>query len=56
MKENTPKPSEANGIESSSEYNMDGRIFIVEPRFKKNSKETVGTLLLKLMKQEAEQG
>lgn len=37
----------------SSTYNVDGKRFIVTPVFRQNSKETLGSVLLKLMRTEA---
>lgn len=52
-KDNAPGTTERN-LEKTSTYNVDGRAFIVEPVFKKTGRETIGTVLVKLMKADAE--
>lgn len=39
-----------NAFKQQSTYDIDGKIFIVEPIFKENSSQTLGSVLLRLMK------
>lgn len=41
-----------NSIEASSTYQVDGKVFIVTPVFRDESSETLGDILLKLMRTE----
>lgn len=40
-------------LDESSAYKMDGKTFIVEPVFKQDAKETIGTILVNLMRTDA---
>lgn len=40
-------------LEKSSTYNVDGKKFIVEPVFRQDGHETIGTILVKLMQSDA---
>ena len=40
------------GAEDSSTYQVDGKVFIVTPVFRDEASETLGDILLKLMKTE----
>ncbi|MFT8888047.1 MAG: hypothetical protein ABF904_04445 [Ethanoligenens sp.] len=44
-----------NPLEKSSTYKIDGKAFIVEPVFRQDGSETLGTILVKLMKADASQ-
>ena len=46
----TPDTSERDPLEDTVTYSIDGRAFIVEPRYKKSGQETLCMILLKLMK------
>ena len=52
--EKAPGASGRNPLEKTSKYNIDSRAFIVEPVFKKTGDETIGTVLVKLMKADTE--
>lgn len=41
-----------NPVEDSSTYDVNGKVFIVTPIFRKEGSETLGEVLLKLMKSE----
>ena len=41
-----------NSIKASSTYQVDGKVFIVTPVFREAASETLGDILLKLMKSE----
>lgn len=43
------------GLDKSSTYKVGGRTFIVEPVFRLDAKETVGTILVNLMRKDASQ-
>lgn len=47
-------PSKGNILERTSTYKVDGKSFIVTPKFKSaaESRESLGTALLKLMKED----
>jgi len=45
----TPGTSGQTPLEDIRTYTIQGKTFIVEPIFKKNAKETVGTILLRLI-------
>ena len=49
-----PGASGRNSLEKTSTYKVDGRAFIVEPVFKRTGNETIGTVLVKLMKADTE--
>lgn len=36
-------------FEKASKYQVDGKVFMVEPVFQKSGNETIGTILVKLM-------
>jgi hypothetical protein len=42
----------SNSIEASSTYQVDGKVFVVTPVFREAASETLGDILLKLMKSE----
>lgn len=46
------KKQKSNSIEDSSTYQVDGKVFIVTPVFRNEASETLGDILLKLMKTE----
>ena len=46
------KKQKSNSIEDSSTYQVDGKFFIVTPLFRDEASETLGDILLKLMKSE----
>ena len=46
--------AEQNGCSKPSVYTVDGKKFIVEPVFKNESSETLGEILLKLIKTDSE--
>ncbi len=39
-----------NHLDKSSTYKVDGRTFIVEPVFQMDGRDTLGTILIRLMK------
>jgi len=43
-----------NQSQISTTYKIDGKIFIVEPRFKQSGGETIGTILIRLIKSDSE--
>lgn len=45
--------SDGNPLEHTATYTISGKIFIVEPVFQKDGKETIGTILMKLMQSES---
>ena len=49
-----PDDSNKNPLEEESTYRIDNRSFIVEPVFKQESPDTLGSVLLRLMKAESE--
>ena len=53
-KSEPPVASGHNPLEDISTYKVGGRTFIVEPLFKKSGDETIGTILLRLMKSDSE--
>ena len=48
--------SEQNHLVQKSTYQVDGKMFIVEPVFKPDAKETVGMILVNLMRTDVSQG
>ena len=44
------KKQKSNSIEDSSTYQVDGKVFIITPVFRHVASETLGDILLKLMK------
>lgn len=46
------KKQKSNSIEDSSTYQVEGKVFIVTPVFRDEASETLGDILLKLMKTE----
>ena len=46
------KKQKSNSIEDSSTYQVEGKVFIVTPVFRDEVSETLGDILLKLMKTE----
>ena len=49
-----PGVSGRNPLEDITSYKVGGKVFIVEPRFKKSGKDTIGTILIRLMKSDGE--
>ena len=54
LKDKAPDESGHNPLEDISTYKVGGKTFIVEPLFKKSGDETIGTILLRLMKSDSE--
>ena len=48
-----PGTSGKNPFEETTSYKVGGMTFLVEPRFKESGTETIGTILVKLMKSES---
>jgi hypothetical protein len=48
-KEKQPGASGQNPLEETRTYTVQGKAFIVEPVFKSEAKDTVGTILLRLI-------
>ena len=46
---NTPGVSGQSSLEETRTYTVQGKTFVVEPVFKNEAKETVGTILLRLI-------
>ena len=46
------KKQKSNSLEDSCTYQVDGKVFIVTPVFRDEASETLGDILLKLMKTE----
>lgn len=44
-----PGASGQNPLEDTRTYTIQGKTFVVEPVFKENAQETVGTILLRLI-------
>ena len=53
-KEKKPGMSGQNPLEDTRTYTIQGKTFIVEPFFKQDTKETVATILLRLIQSDAE--
>ena len=53
-KSESPGVSGRNQLEVLTTYKVGGKTFIVEPRFKKSGKETIGTILIRLIKSDGE--
>ncbi|MFA7501565.1 hypothetical protein [[Clostridium] symbiosum] len=53
-KETTPEVSGQNPFEDTRTYTIQGKTFIVEPLFKDGAKETIGTVLLRLIQSDVE--
>lgn len=53
-KETTPGASEQNPLEDTRSYNIQGKTFVVEPVFKESAKDTVATVLLRLIQSDTE--
>ena len=51
--EKPPGISGRNHLEQMSTYQVGGKTFIVEPVFKQDAKETIGTILINLMRTDA---
>lgn len=54
FKEKTPENSGRNSLEIETTYTIKDNTFIVEPVFKEDSKNTVGSLLMWLMQSDSE--
>ena len=48
--EDIPVTSGQNPLENITTYTIKGKTFIVEPVFKEDSQETLGTILMRLMR------
>lgn len=46
--------SECNSFKKSSKYQVNGKIFMVEPVFQECGNKTIGSILVKLMQTDAE--
>ncbi len=55
-KRKLPDLSDQNHLAQKSIYQVDGKTFVVEPVFKPDAMETVGTILVNLMRTDASQG
>ncbi|WP_250228675.1 hypothetical protein [Anaeropeptidivorans aminofermentans] len=53
-KEDAPEASGQNPLEDTRTYTVQGKTFIVEPVFKSGVKETVGTILLRLIQSDTQ--
>lgn len=53
-KEKTPGVLGRNPLEETRTYTVEGKTFIVEPVFKKDSTDTVGSILMRLMQSDRE--
>ena len=52
-KKEVPDDSECNPLEDISTYQFGGRTYTVEPCFKKSGVETIGTIIMKLIKSDS---
>jgi hypothetical protein len=50
-----PGASGRNRLDKTSTYKGDGKTFIVEPVFQADGRDTLGTILMRLMKADADQ-
>ncbi len=50
-----PGASGRNRLDKTSTYKVDGKTFIVEPVFQTDGRDTLGTVLMRLMKADADQ-
>ena len=55
MEMNAVRKSEENILDASTSYQIEKKMFIVEPIFPQEGKETLGTVLLRLMKSDMKQ-
>ena len=53
-KEKTPDDSGRSSLDKTTTYTIKGKTFIVEPVFKEDSKDTVGSILMRLMQSDRE--
>jgi hypothetical protein len=53
-KEKTPDISGRNSLEKTTTYTIGGKTFVVEPVFKEDSKDTIGSILMRLMQSDRE--
>jgi len=53
LKKNVPEDSGCNPLEDISTYQVGGRTYTVEPCFKKSGAETIGTIIMKLIKSDS---
>ena len=44
---------DSNSLGATTKYNIGNKTFIVEPHFKESGEETIGTILIKMMKSES---
>ena len=49
-----PGASGCNRLDKTSTYKVDGKTFIVEPVFQTDGHDTLGTILIKLMRADAD--
>lgn len=49
------KKQEQNPLDEKTTYHIGNRLFVVEPVFKEEGTDTLGSVLLRLMKEESEQ-
>lgn len=49
-----PGASGRNHLDNTSTYKVDGKTFIVEPVFQKDGHDTLGTILMRLMRADAD--
>ena len=49
-----PGTSGHNRLDKTSTYKVDGKTFIVEPVFQKDGHDTLGSILIRLMRADAE--
>ena len=54
MEEKLTHENENNSLEKSTAYRIKDKTFIVEPVFPKEGKDTLGTVLFRLMQQDVE--
>jgi hypothetical protein len=50
MEEKLTKETTSENLENPATYTIKGKVFIVEPVFKTDGKETIGDVLMRLMK------
>lgn len=54
MKEKSMHEVDNNPLEKPTSYQIRNRTFVVEPIFRKDGKETLGTIFLRLMRKDVE--
>ena len=55
MEMNAVRKSEENTLDASTTYQIEKKMFVVEPIFPQEGKETLGNVLLRLMKADMQQ-